>query len=149
MIQLPEDWLISQFDGCLTRGSIIRFKPEDLQYRKFQGQPKFAVVLNASLPAPEIHYIFSTSQTAFYDKHAQFEPAIIRVPANTYDCFPLDTIFPFSEVFSIPVEKLHKQYVDGHLEFCGTLNTEHLERMNAIIKIGLFIAPRLRSYLTV
>ena len=34
MIQLPVDWLVSQFNGFLKCGAIIRFLPDDLDSPK-------------------------------------------------------------------------------------------------------------------
>lgn len=145
-MKLPSSWLHSQFDGFITRGGIIRFHAEDLQDPDHPGgKTKFAIVLNQTLPASEIFYVFTTSKVEFYDKHTQFEQAIIRIPAKFYDCFPLPTIIPFRNVHSIDVKKLKAQYVAQRLTFCGQLNSDHTTQMDGIIKAGFFISPRMRK----
>jgi hypothetical protein len=145
-MKLPSDWLQGKFDGWVKRGAIVRFHAEDLQDPDHpDGKPKFAVILNASLPASEVLYVFSTSKTEFYGKHKQFEPAIIRIPPGRYDCFPLETIIPFRTIHSIDVEKLKAQYGAQRLTFCGELTAEHIAKADAIIKVGLFISPRQKT----
>jgi hypothetical protein len=141
MIKLPPGWLEGQFDGYIKRGCIIKFHAEEL------GKLKFAIVLNPVCPEPEILYTFTTSQVAFYDKNQQFEQAIIRVKPGTYACFALPTIIPFREVHAIPLTKLKTQYGAYSLQFCGELNAEHMAQMAAIIKVGLFINPRMQQRL--
>lgn len=142
----PADLLQKQFDGIIKRGSIIRFLAKDLADPAYpDGKTKFAIVLNQVFPASEILYVFTTSNPDFYNKNKRFEAAIIRVPAATYGCFPLDTIIPFRDVYSIEVGKLKEQYVSGRLTFCGELTLEHLERMDAIIKDGWFVSPRMQK----
>lgn len=143
MIELPKDWLYDQFDGYLKRGAIIRFHADGLGDPDHPGgKMKFAVVLNVSCPAPEIHYVFTTSKTAFYNKHTQFNHSIIKVQPGSYDCFPLETIIPFRTVHKIEIAKLKAQFVDGKLTFAGALNVTDVEAMNGIIKNGFFINPR-------
>ena len=145
MIKFADGWLKHQFDGFVHRGAIIKFLPDDLDDPKQHNQPKFAVILNAICPEPEILYIFSTSQHSFYDTHGQFEQAIIRVPGGTYSFLPKDTVFPFRNVRGIAIEKLHAQYVAGTLTVCGKLGVDHVARMDEIISDGLFIDPRTRT----
>jgi hypothetical protein len=144
MIQLPDDWLKQQLAGFLRRGTIIKFPPDDLAVQKYDGQMKYAVVLNAVCPAPEILYVFTTSNPSFFDKHTQFEPALIRVPAGAYDCFPLDTIIPFRDIQSIPLTGLEHHYANGRLKICGQLDEGHMTRMDEIIRETLFIPPRVQ-----
>lgn len=142
-MKLPSDWLHSKFDGYIKRGGIIRFHAADLQDPDHpDGKNKFAVILNATLPATEILYVFTTSKVAFYDKHKQFEPAIIRIKAGVYACFPLDTIIPFRHVHNIDVGKLKAQYAAQNLTFCEELSPQHIAQMDSIIATGLFINPR-------
>ncbi len=146
MIQLPADWLHGQFDGFITRGGVIRFHADDLDDPDHPGgKTKFAVILNAVCPQPEVLYVFATSKTDFYDKHQQFKAAIIRVPPGTYAFFPLATIIPFRHVHGIAIEKLRAQYAAGNLTFCGQLSVQHVTEMDGIIQDGLFISPRMQK----
>ena len=144
MIRFSDDWLTSQFEGHIKRGVIIKFKPDDLDGPKNSGQSKLAIVLNGVCPAPKILYVFSTSQHAFYDRNRQYEQALIRVPAGTYEFLNKDTIFPFRNVRAVCIERLHAQYKSNKLTFCGTLSDEHIRQMDEIITAGLFIHPRIK-----
>ncbi len=143
-MDFPSGWLDGHFDELLKRGAIIHFRAEI----EGNDRDKFAIVLNGELPASDVHYIFTTTdKPGFYDRHPQFERALIRVPAGAYACFTELTFIPVRNPRVVPVEKLRTQFHSKLMKFCGALGVGHLAALNQMISDGFFIAPTVRPLL--
>lgn len=144
MIRLPDEMLVRHFESSLTRGAIIRFKPEDLDDPNRPEAYKFAVILSVDCSTAEIHYVFTTSKTKHYDENPQTAGDIIRVKPGEYGYFPLETIINFREVRTVARDKLKERILAGQLTFEGSLTAAHQTRADAIVRASRLIPLKVK-----
>jgi|SRR5690349_8630563 len=134
----------ASFSARIHRGTVLRLTLDasTLEDPDIDTRSKYVVVLSALLPDEQVWFAICTSKEEHFNNHPHLQTEILRWVAGEYAwCRAPVTIVDCSKVYSIPMEKLERLYLDGRLAFAGGIRPKHLQAIDAITKKSRFLSP--------
>jgi len=136
VINFPKEICDAVFDGSLAKGTIVKTM---LKCEDGKEKPHYFVVVSKNAAADPKLLVVATSKTDFYDKYPYYNRDIIRINANEFPPFELNTVVDCRRLHNYSNNKLKEYFRDGDLHFAGNLPSDKLKQIDTIVKQSAFI----------
>ncbi len=126
------------FPRFLQRGAVLRV--EMYPFPTSDPRDKYIVLLNREFRRDTpIYHVLTTTQI----EGIPFPKLAVVIPADTLSFFRRETAIYCREIHAFDYDGLAERYADDTISFVGTLPAEILEKLDAILRTSIYIAPKI------
>ncbi len=125
-------------------GSSVNFQYGSILYGKMllpdgSHHTKFFIILNKQPKDQVIHFVFTTSQTRFYNRRSQFRSQFVKIPKGEIGVFRSETLINCTNIESSQRDILERKLQRKELKRLGILPEKYLDRIRGIIERSILI----------